>query len=196
MVAESFASDLLRSEIRRGHGVARPDAVGTRVRGTQRGCVHSNVLDGLEHEFNGHEDEDGIASDEDAVDADGEERGAQDKVVLDGNQGLAFLLLGAGTGDNYGTNEGDQKNKGGDFEGDGPLLEEDLSYASEARTLGILDGIGPFGEEEDDGEGGEYGAGGKEGDDSLVVVQLKGGLSGAGEHEGEKKEDGDGAAVD
>ena len=51
MVAESFASDLLRSEIRRGHGVARPDAVGTPVVGTQRGCAHSDILDGLEHEF-------------------------------------------------------------------------------------------------------------------------------------------------
>ena len=53
-----------------------------------------------------------------------------------------------------------RRTKGGDLEGDGPLLEEDLSYSGEAWALGVLDGVGPVGQEKDDGEGGKYGAGG------------------------------------
>ena len=67
-------------------------------------------VDGLEHELDGHEDEDGVAADEDTIDADGKEGGAQDQVILDGNQGLGFLLLGAGAGYDYGSYEGNQEN--------------------------------------------------------------------------------------
>ena len=112
-------------------------------------------VDGLKHEFDGHENEDGVAADENTIDADCEEGGAQDQIVFDGNQGLGFLLLGAGAGDDYCAYQRYQENQGGDLEGDGPLLKEDLGYSGETGALGILDGVGPVGQEEDDGEGGE-----------------------------------------